>query len=403
MAIKTGQILHDARGFVVDRIQTGGVSNLNIPQDTIKELGNFNTVAIVRDIPDLSFDIESLDCTTQMEALVTNVDPTTVTDGQAFDFQNAVPLDVISPFRSALNHFDIVKGIGIPYLNLESVAYKFGVKDNAAQTFSFRGDSVYYVPGSPRYQAWDGDGTTSTFSFANTAIVYHETGIPEYALSVCVHYADGTYRRLFHGTDYSDTSANFVLVDPTVAPSGSKIVAIYGTATVDTFPQSVSANASVKPAAIRGKDIDVYIGTVAATPVFTRWTGVQSVDCTWKVTLDADQEFGNKQYVTQDYDVPDVSGSIDVKSRDVADLWTKIAQASNVPTNEVASPLTSTPLPIEIRISHPDTGDRVKTIYVPDARFTVPALQGKVGQKQEVSFPFASEGGFIYVYNGARP
>jgi hypothetical protein len=65
VAIKAGQIIHDAQGFVVDRIQTGGVSNLNIPEEKIYELGNFFTVATIRDIPDLSFDLESLDVSTE--------------------------------------------------------------------------------------------------------------------------------------------------------------------------------------------------------------------------------------------------------------------------------------------------------------------------------------------------
>ena len=49
MAIKAGQILHDAEGYVIDRIQSAGVGSLNIPEEKIKELGNFNTVATVRD------------------------------------------------------------------------------------------------------------------------------------------------------------------------------------------------------------------------------------------------------------------------------------------------------------------------------------------------------------------
>ena len=31
MAIKAGQILHDVNGFVIDRIQSAGVGNVNIP------------------------------------------------------------------------------------------------------------------------------------------------------------------------------------------------------------------------------------------------------------------------------------------------------------------------------------------------------------------------------------
>jgi hypothetical protein len=100
VAIKSGQFLHDIHGFVIDRIQSGGVSNLNIPEEKIYELGNYETVGVVRDIPDLSFDLESLDVSTEVEAILVGEDPTAVLDGDEFDFIHALPLDVISPFKA---------------------------------------------------------------------------------------------------------------------------------------------------------------------------------------------------------------------------------------------------------------------------------------------------------------
>ena len=54
MSIPGSQILHDVNGYVV-RIQTAGPGSLNIPEEKVYELGNFETLATVRDIPDLSF------------------------------------------------------------------------------------------------------------------------------------------------------------------------------------------------------------------------------------------------------------------------------------------------------------------------------------------------------------
>ena len=71
MAIKAGQILHAANGFVIDRIQTGGVSNLNIPQEKIYELGNYLAVAQVRDIPEVTFDVERRNLSTVQSRLMT--------------------------------------------------------------------------------------------------------------------------------------------------------------------------------------------------------------------------------------------------------------------------------------------------------------------------------------------
>src|SRR5690349_6303376 len=167
MAIKAGQILHDASGFVVDRIQTGGVSNLNVPEEKIYELGNYETVATVRDIAGLTFDVESLDVSTEMESLLLGKDPTAAVDGDAFDFLEALPLDVVSAFKTS-GAFSIVKGIAVPYLSLESVTYRFGVRQNSTQSFSLRGDSVYYIPGAPYYQEFTLVNNTLTYNFTQT-------------------------------------------------------------------------------------------------------------------------------------------------------------------------------------------------------------------------------------------
>lgn len=400
MSVRSGAILHDVNGFVVDRIQTGGAGNLNIPQERIAELGNWETVATVRDIPDLSFDLESLDVSTEIESLLTFQDPADAVSGTQFDFIHAKPIDVISPFKSAPGNFDIVRGIAIPFLTLENATYRFGTRANATQAFTLRGDSIYYIPGTPYYEEFPA-AATGPYTFAHTALPYNERGVTIHALGVCYITSTGTYKRLFHGVDYTDTTTAVTLT--AAAPVGSTVRIVYGSTTPATFPQSVHEGVGVKPAAVRGKDIDVYIGTTAATPVFTRWTGVQSFEVSWRVNLDNDEEFGNYHYVAQDYDVPDVTGTITVRPRDPQDLWDKIFQVTNIPGGEIAGPSTSVGVPIELRISNPDTGARMKTLYIPDARFTPPPVQGRVGQKLEPQFAFQSDTGKLYVYDGARP
>jgi len=406
MSIRSAQILHDAAGFVIDRIQTGGVTNLNIPIERINELGNYQTVATIRDIPDLSFDLESLDVSTEIEAVLLRKDPTTTTNGQEFDFLKAIPLDVVSPFKAGQGAFNIVSGIGLPYLTLESATYRFGVSANATQQFTMKGDAIYYIPGTPYYQQWTSSGA-GTYNFTNTALIYNEAGTAVYALGVCYHDpATSQYKRLFHGTDYTDTAAGFTVLSAAGAsiPSGAILHCVYGSLAAASYPQSVHQPATVKPAAVRGKDIDIFIG-FGATPVMQRWTSVQSFEVSRRVTLDPDREFGNQHYVSQDYDVPVVSGSIVVRPRDVADLFAKIQTITNTSSSEISGALSSQPVRLEARIYDPlaTTPTVLKTLYVPDARFTPPALQGRVNAKTEPSFAFESDGGTLLVYKGLRP
>lgn len=405
MSVRHGRILHSAQGAVIDRIQTGGISNLNIPVERINEVGNFQTVAIVRDIPDLSFEVQSLDVSTEFESLCLRVDPTTNDAGDEFDFNKAIPMDIISPFKSAQNAYDIVGGIALPFLTLENVTYKYALKANAEQTFTFRGDSIYYIPGSPYYQEFAKAGGP-TYTFAHAAMVYVEEGVNIYALGVCWY--DPTtaiYRRLIHGADYTDTGADFTLTADAQAaiPAGGIVCATYGSAVAANYPQSVHQGTAVKPAAVKGRNIDLYVA-FGATPVMQRWTSVQSFEAARKVTLDADGEFGSVHYVSQDYDVPQVSGNAVVRPRDFADLTAKLQAIANTSGSVITGPLTSQSLAIEARIYDPNavTTTCLKTIYCPDARFTPPPIQGRVGQKLEPTFNFESDTGTLLVYDGLR-
>lgn len=409
--------MHDANGFVLDRIQSAGPGDLNIPEDKIYELGNFNSIATVRDIPEITFDMESYDVSTEFEALLINEDPSSFSStpgSNDIDFVDAVPIDIISPWKSRRGQYDIVKGISIPYLTLESATYRFGVGDFATQSFSLRGDSIFYCPAVPRYEEFDvvADGPT-TYTLDQTAIEYNYGGDTIHVLSVClINTTTNAYQRLFFDsggtTGYDDTATTFTLAnDPTA--SYQKVRVTYATENATSYTQTgnnptgnaVHNTSSVKPAAVKGKDIDVilYIGTSA---VETPLNSVQSFEVTWSVTLENDEELGNERYVDTDYDIPEVNGSMAVKPFDADDLWTKLSQITGVPDDEVIGPNITDLVPTEIRVKDPDDGTVLKTFYIPDARFQVPGYQGQVQTKLEQTMNFSSDSGVLYVYNGAR-
>lgn len=410
VGIKHGQILHDIRGFVLDRVQAGGTTNLNIPQERIYELGNFNSVTTIRDIPDLTFEIQSFDMSTELEGLVMGFSDGGIAGpgGTEIDFRDAMPLDVISPFRSGQNAFDIVKGIAIPYLTLESVAYRFGVRANSQQTFQFRGDTINYIPGSPYQQEFAVTaGANQVYNLGHTAIAYTEAGTTFHVLAACARKVNtpptpGVFKRLFVTTNYTDTTTSITVLDNLSSLGFTKLNVVYGSTAAATYSASVNPVVSVKPAAIRGKDICVYVSDGAATPTMVRWDGIQTVDVNYRCNLQQLEELCNQKYVGQDFDSTDTTGNIVVRPVNPQNLQDKIAQISNVSTSVVAGPFSETSLPVEMRINNPDTGLTIKTIYVPDARFVLPSLQGRINQKAQVTFNFASDIGVMFVYNGLR-
>lgn len=259
MATRAGQVLHTVNGFVIDRIQTAGPGNLNIPQEKVYELGNYKSVGIVRDVPDLSFSLDCLNVDTEVEALLCgSTDPGSDVDGTEYDLSLAKPLNILSPWKSPYGAFTAVRGVAVPQLSLESVSYRYGLRENAGEQFSLKGDSVFYIPGAPRQDTFTGDGATKAFTLTNgPALGYEVSGVTTYALAVSV---DGV--RKFLTADFTESATVVTFVD---APANNSVIrVVYGTATSATLDDTVHQGLSVKPAAIRGKDIDVYFATDVA-------------------------------------------------------------------------------------------------------------------------------------------
>lgn len=480
MAIKAGNIVHVGNETVViDRIQTAGPGNLNIPTEKIYELGNYQSVATIRDVPDLTFSMDSYDVSTEIETMLTNsYAGRTVSDGvtnasttltsataaftsadvgrmvivegagggsgdalvttiatvssgtsviladaavttataldikiipNGIDLATCVPIDIASQFKPGIadaSPYSVISSVALPFLYTESMSYRFGLRDNAQQSASLRGDSIFYNPGPCYVQT--AAGTNSANQVVATtypAYEYDGDGTSRRVLSVTV----GS-QRLTKGTDYTEAygavtngAAISTLTIIEAVPTTSTIRIVYSSPQAKSYAQNVHALTTVKPAAVRGKDIEVYVGGYdpndIATSAANKWTGVQSVNMDWRVTLEKDEEFGNYYAVGQDFDVPEVTGSLELKPRDPADLLAKIREAAGeVDQYAVLGAQSSVPLALDVVVKDPDTALVIKRFHCPDARFTLPGYSGRVQQKLTVTMNFDSDGGTLKVY-----
>lgn len=332
-------------------------------------------------------------------------------DGTALKPAAALPVDVAAAFKpgqNAANAYNVVGSVAIPFLTLESLSYKFGISENASQSATLRGDSMFYSKSATYIDEFAGTNTAGqTVTLTHPAIVYKgdTTNGTRYALSV----STSTGTRLSYGADFTEAAtgagpgyAVTLTITDAIATTDT-IRVIYASTDTATYPQlSHAAVSAVRPAAIRGRNIEVFIGGRA---VSDKWTSVQSVNVDWRVTLEKDEELGNAQAVSQSFDVPEVSGSVEVKPRDFEDLYTKICEVAGVTLGEVAGPLTTRPLSLIVVLHSPDTGAVLKTIEVPDARFTLPGYSGQAGQGQKltVTFNWTSDTGDMTVWKGAKP
>jgi len=288
MAIKAGQILHVMNQFVVDRIQTAGPGDLNIPQEKVYELGNYQSVGIVRDVPDLSFNLECLDVDTEVEALlVGRTDPYGDTTSTKYELALNKAVDIVSPWKTPYGEFAAVNGVAVPGLALESASYRYGLQENAGETFTLNGDAIYYTPGHPWQDVFVGDGSTVAYAFDNgPALLYSEGGTSFYALSVSVNgvrltqipRADLAAATTAGDTEvYAPQTTATAGIEFAIAPALNAVISVvYASAVDGDYPQTgvtpygtgtghlTHQSVAVKPAAIRGKDIDVYFATLSA-------------------------------------------------------------------------------------------------------------------------------------------
>lgn len=446
MAIKSGQILHvgnaapaapvagmpnfAGQGILIDRLQTAGPGDLNIPEERIKELGNYRSIATIRDVPDLSFSLESLDVSLEIERLLCGATQAAT----SLDLAQAKPIDIASQFKAgtqAANPFAIVNAVALPHLYLESMSYRFGLRDNATQSATLRGDSIFYIPGQAYIEEFLGTGALNTFTTAYTVLPYEFTTPPTIRraiLSATRIPVSGSSTRLTFGVDFTETAVSGKRAinlldsngDPFNLPTGDKLRIVYGSS--DSHPYNgygynnagalagamgVHQDATIKPATVRGKHIDVFVAPAGYTWAATydnnliyKWTDVQSVNVDWRATVERDEEFGNAAAVSIDYsDIPEVTGSIEIRPRGPQQMMDKIRLASGVtePTQVIGADV-SVPIDVHIVVRDPRNGvTPLKRWYLPSVTLTMPGYQGQIDQKLNQTINFSSDTGALNV------
>ena len=409
MSIRSGQILHVGNGSVIiDRLQTAGPGDVAIPEEKTYELGNYESIDTIYDTPDLTFTMESQDVSTEIEALLTGGDP--VADS-SFDLSLATGIDITSPWKAGKSAgaamYDVEMSVGLPTLVPESISYRFGLRDNARQTVSLKGDSIFYCPGTALVQVAAGTGTAGqTIVTAQPAGAYTDGSGSRRVLSVSI----GS-NRLSRGVDYTvsegTVTAGFAVTTVTLVsavPTTSEVRVMYFTNAVTTYPQAVHPLPTVKPSAVRGRDIDIYVGGYDPLDIpgsqANRWTGVQSVTLDWRVALSKEEEFGNYQATSQEFDTPTASGQVEILPRDADALLQRLRQISGVSNvNEAIGAGLTTPLPLDIVIKNGAAGGAVlKRLNVEAARFTIPGYSGRANDKSTMTLSWSDDKGKVIAY-----
>lgn len=385
-----------------------------MPIEAIREVGNLNIVDKVPGEPDFTFTMESYDVTCEIEAWLTgklgNGTPTgapgaTDVDGTVYpiDGVHTQFVNITSPWRDPLaSAGTVAAGHIVPGYFPTKVSYKYGVKENAMESVDLQGSTFYYHESPPVEHYATGDGATTAFSTPDAAVPYREYGAGGTTFrSIFGVIVDGVL--MSKGVDYTnapvDGSTAIATVTFLTAPkTGAVIKFCYFTSTARAFPPSLNATAVVKPAAVRGRNICVHLGSAGAA---MQIGGVQSAQLDYVCTGQVERELCSYEVVGYTVLQTDVTGNIVLRARDIAQLFAVLSKVTGLSRNEVIGWLNVNPVPMTIKIQNPKNPAQIlKTLYVADALFDMPDASVKVNTAVDFTLNFESQTGTFAVYKG---
>lgn len=415
MSIHAGNILHIGGNNVIDRIQSAGLGDVRVPTDTIREVGNKEVVDKVVGDPDFTFSMESFDVSTELEALLNGkvaagpasgsgagaADP----DGTSYDWLNCRAINIVSPWKDPLTGSagSINAGHIVPGFYPTRISYRFGVTDNAGITVDLGGGSYYYGAFAPVEEFFTASATQAAFALASGAIGYRQGGAVGTAFSRTFGVmVNGVLQS--EGVDYTEsgpedaTSAAVTVTFVTGLANGDEVRIAYFTDAAQAWPDPRHAAVAVKPGAVRGRNICVYLGSGGGR---VKVGGVQALTLDATVDGENTREFCNINTVGREVNGTDCNGSVTVRAKDKAAFFGLLSKVTGVAVTEVFGWFNDQTIPLSVQIQNPKTGGIIKTLYVRDAKFQLPGTPARVNTPTDFELAFESQRGSYEAIKGA--
>lgn len=423
MAVLAGSIITVGGAHVIDRLQSAGLANVNMPIDVVREVGNLSIVDKIPMEPDFSFDMASLDVSCDLMAFLVGevgaqASASEIGIGDAahsgYSWQAVSWVNITSPWKDyyAGSAGTVVAGHLIPAYFPTKLSYSFGTTADAQQMVTLSGGEFYYAAYAPIEEFASCNGVTTTFVTAQPTVP-HRLGSGagtqyQYVYGVIQNNPGQPVqnRLLVAGADYTVTynnanpavaaTANIVF---TVAPANNTSLRYcYFTTTAQSWPDTVHTSIVVKPGAVRGRNILPWLWTGSARSYLYN---VQSMtlDATAETTVT--RELGSDKIIGRSIQGFDVKGSIIVQSKDPASFNAVLEQVTGVAATEVVGYFYQNAQPLGIDIENPKLPQTIiKTIFIPDAQIQPPGTPARVNTATDFTFTFESLSGTFSEYRG---
>lgn len=371
--------------FLASRIQRAEVSS-NTPSTDIDELGNPLHAGTVEDIPTVSVPFSAFDTGIKVFSTLTGTDPTAY-PGAGVDIGELGTIDAVFYIRED-SVATYAKSVHAKKLRIQDFTFSYSVDGEGTEDYTATGTERRYFKYNVVVEKFT-TGTTS-FSLADTPVTLKNG---DKCLSVIL---DGEYlEEVSAGPatgQYSVSGTTLTTADS----RSSQLIAIYHEASSGDTWTDVSD--STMPAAIQGKDIEVWI---AANNI----PRVQSVTINGNLNVTEVREMGNDKLVGYQSQVPTVEGSLTVLDTDeeLVDLLTYGSIGSGNTEFALNEYEDTAEIALEIKLTNPASGSQIlKTVYIPTIKVVGDSYTANVNDNAVQVFNFRSTTGACVIYSGAR-
>jgi hypothetical protein len=417
--IPAGSIVHVGGRTVINRLQDAGLQDPRVPTQTVYETGNDLVVGKILTEADFRFQLTSWDVSTDLMALlhgeyaamgqqISNADAV----GTVYRWEDVGFVNVASPWKAntGSDGGNVTAGVLVPNLYPTQLSYRLGVTENAQMQATLSTGSYYMAEGYPLEEiaVQPGAGGVAAFITSEPAMVFRIGGS-----------GSARYQHVFGvmvngipqipGVDYvesggadPDAAATAVTITFTVIPPPNAVVRFcYFSTTAHAIPQADNLGTAVTPAAVRGRDITLLIGTPStATPL----SGVQSFELQATNNGQLQRQMGTYDPIGFAKTGIDTNGTVTVEPKDIPALFSTLSQVLGIDTDEVYGYINQYTFPMTAVIHDPSNpANIIKSIYVPDCMFQAPGENVRVQQVTQFPIRWESQTGTFREVKGELP
>jgi hypothetical protein len=410
MSVLAGDILHVGGNQIMHRVQSAGLGNVNLPTETIREVGNRDVVDIVPQEPDFTFTMQSFNTSVELLAYLTGKiggkasaeapgasDP----EGTEYNWDDAGYVNIASPWKKPQSGASgvVEAGFLVPGYFPTGYTLNFGVTDNAQQQATLSGGAYFYAEGCPLEEQKAGDGSTKSFETTHPTIKYRRGGAEgESFLNIFGVIVDGAIQvieRDYEVEGGGGSKAKVVFEDAPEA--GADIRFCYFTTDKQEYPDVEQASSDVLPGAVRGRNIVIRINGERAG-------GGQTFTLEASCEGEVEREMGTEDVIAYLVKGRKTEGTFTVRPKDKDDFFKLLRQITGITKGEVFGWFNNHTVQLDVEIQNPKNPAKLlKTVRVDDAKFQPPGQQAQVNTATDFAVQYASVQGTFSEFKGEAP